>query len=74
MGDRQRELHALSLRDPEAFWGEAADPGDEEAASRARALSPAAFLGKGCSLGELHNALRKAIGRNAELSEEGSHV
>ncbi len=66
------DLRLRAPRMPVIFF--TAYPGDEEAASRARALSPAAFLGKGCSLGELHNALRKAIGRNAGLSEEGSHV
>ena len=46
------DLRRLAPKMPILFY--TAYPGNEEVVERARALGPAAFLGKGCSLHDLH--------------------
>ena len=58
------DLRRLAPEMPILFF--TAYPGDEEVVGRARALGPAAFLGKGCSLHDLHAALRGVIQPEAE--------
>ncbi len=58
------DLRRLAPRMPILFY--TAYPGDEEAVERARALGPAAFLGKGCSLHALSEALRGVIQPDGE--------
>ena len=58
------ELRRLAPKMPILFY--TAYPGNEEVVERARALGPAAFLGKGCSLHDLHEALHAVIHTDAE--------
>ncbi|MFQ5915406.1 MAG: response regulator [Nitrospinota bacterium] len=67
-----RELRRQAPEMPIVFFS--AHAGDEEVVSKARSISPAAFLGKGCSLSDLQNALREAIGRGAGPTREAKHV
>ena len=58
------DLRRLAPQMPILFY--TAYPGEEEVVERARALGPAAFLGKGCSLQDLSEALRGVIQPDAE--------
>ena len=58
------DLRRLAPQIPILFY--TAYPGEEEVVKRARALGPAAFLGKGCSLQDLSEALRGVIQPDAE--------
>jgi DNA-binding response OmpR family regulator len=62
-----QEIRRKAPRIPILFY--TAYPGDEAVMERARALDPATFLGKGCSLGELEAALREAIRRDVGPEE-----
>ncbi|MFQ5693770.1 MAG: response regulator [Nitrospinota bacterium] len=67
-----RELRRRAPRMSVIFF--TAYPGDEEVAARARALGPAAFLGKGCPLADLLDVLGAATRRHAESQEGSRHV
>ena len=62
-----QEIRRKNPRIPILFY--TAYPGDEAVMERARALDPATFLGKGCSLEELEAALWQAIQRDAGPKE-----